>query len=101
MAVAGAIKGTKCHDVTNRLSRIHTRNIGTSVPTARRAVREVQVSTASAPQPHVGKGPYQEIYARSMRDPIGFWEEAAGEIDWYEPASKVFDPTMGLYGRWF
>ena len=24
-----------------------------------------------------------------------------GEIDWIEPAKKVFDPAMGLYGRWF
>jgi propionyl-CoA synthetase len=36
-----------------------------------------------------------------MRDPEGFWAEAAAAIDWYEPAAKVFDPGMGLYGRWF
>ena len=35
------------------------------------------------------------------RDPEGFWGEAAREIDWIEPAKKVFDPAMGLYGRWF
>ena len=34
-------------------------------------------------------------------DPEGFWGEAAREIDWIEPAKKVFDPAMGLYGRWF
>src|SRR6187549_2591836 len=44
---------------------------------------------------------YHEIYARSMRDPEGFWGEAAQEIDWYEPAKKVFDPAQGIYGRWF
>ncbi|HVV40020.1 MAG TPA: propionyl-CoA synthetase [Nitrobacter sp.] len=44
---------------------------------------------------------YRETYARAMRDPEGFWAEAAREIDWIEPAKKVFDPTMGLYGRWF
>jgi len=44
---------------------------------------------------------YHEIYARSMRDPEGFWGEAAAEIDWYEPAQKVFDPAQGIYGRWF
>ena len=38
--------------------------------------------------------------ARS-RDPEGFWAEAAREIDWIEPAKKIFDPAMGLYGRWF
>src|SRR5882762_9306216 len=44
---------------------------------------------------------YHEVYARSLRDPEGFWGEAAREIDWIEPAKKIFDPAMGLYGRWF
>ncbi len=44
---------------------------------------------------------YPELYARSQRDPEGFWAEAAREIDWYEPAKKVFDPSAGIYGRWF
>src|SRR6201984_1867947 len=44
---------------------------------------------------------YYEVHARSLRDPEGFWGEAAREIDWIEPGKKVFDPTMGLYGRWF
>ena len=44
---------------------------------------------------------YREVHARSLKDPEGFWGEAAREIDWIEPAKKVFDPAMGLYGRWF
>jgi propionyl-CoA synthetase len=44
---------------------------------------------------------YHEVHARSLADPQGFWAEAAREIDWIEPAKKIFDPTMGLYGRWF
>src|SRR6266704_2738403 len=44
---------------------------------------------------------YHEVHARSLRDPEGFWAEAAREIDWIEPARKIFDPSMGLYGRWF
>jgi propionyl-CoA synthetase len=44
---------------------------------------------------------YHEVHARSLADPQGFWGEAAREIDWIEPAKKVFDPGMGLYGRWF
>ncbi|HET9902253.1 MAG TPA: propionyl-CoA synthetase [Xanthobacteraceae bacterium] len=44
---------------------------------------------------------YHEVYARAQRDPEGFWGEAAQAIDWYEPAKKVFDPQMGIYGRWF
>jgi propionyl-CoA synthetase len=48
-----------------------------------------------------GQSRYDEVHARSLSDPEGFWGEAAGEIDWIEPAKKIFDPTMGLYGRWF
>src|ERR1700753_2341121 len=44
---------------------------------------------------------YHEVHARSLRDPEGFWGEAAQEIDWIEPAKKIFDPSLGLYGRWF
>ena len=44
---------------------------------------------------------YYEVHARSLADPDGFWAEAAREIDWIEPAKKIFDPASGLYGRWF
>jgi propionyl-CoA synthetase len=47
------------------------------------------------------KSTYHEVHARSLRDPEGFWGEAAAEIDWIRPAEKVFDPAQGLYGRWF
>src|SRR3954452_20143750 len=44
---------------------------------------------------------YHAVHARSLADPERFWGEAALEIDWIEPAKKIFDPSMGLYGRWF
>src|ERR1700682_83622 len=44
---------------------------------------------------------YHQVHARSLADPEGFWGEAAREIDWIEPAKKIFDPGVGLYGRWF
>jgi propionyl-CoA synthetase len=44
---------------------------------------------------------YHDTYAHWQRDPQGFWGEAAREIDWFEPAKKVFDPDTGIYGRWF
>jgi propionyl-CoA synthetase len=44
---------------------------------------------------------YHEVYARARRDPQAFWAEAAQAIDWFEPPRKVFDPTAGIYGRWF
>ncbi|HEY3917534.1 MAG TPA: AMP-binding protein, partial [Stellaceae bacterium] len=47
------------------------------------------------------KSRYHEVHARSLADPEGFWAEAAREIDWIEPAKKIFDPSSGAYGRWF
>jgi propionyl-CoA synthetase len=47
------------------------------------------------------KSSYPDVYARWQRDPEGFWADAAKEIDWFEPAQKVFDPAQGIYGRWF
>src|ERR1043166_9631954 len=47
------------------------------------------------------KSRYHEMHARSLADPEAFWGEAAQQIDWIEPAKKIFDPSIGLYGRWF
>jgi len=44
---------------------------------------------------------YHEVHAQSLSDPEAFWGEAAKAIDWIKPADKVFDSTLGLYGRWF
>ena len=44
---------------------------------------------------------YYEVYERAKTDPVGFWGDAAKEIDWYEKAKKVFDPSAGVYGHWF
>ncbi|RTL52176.1 MAG: propionyl-CoA synthetase [Bradyrhizobiaceae bacterium] len=44
---------------------------------------------------------YARLHARSLSDPEGFWGEAARQVDWIEPAKKIFDPSMGIYGRWF
>src|SRR5215471_16145836 len=44
---------------------------------------------------------YPELYARWQRDPLGFWAEAANDIDWFEQPKKIFDRNAGVYGRWF
>ncbi|HEX4407526.1 MAG TPA: propionyl-CoA synthetase [Xanthobacteraceae bacterium] len=44
---------------------------------------------------------YHDVYARWQRDPLGFWGEAAEDIDWYEKPKTIFDPKAGIYGRWF
>ncbi|MCW8908335.1 MAG: AMP-binding protein, partial [Sedimenticola sp.] len=44
---------------------------------------------------------YEEIYARSMEDPEGFWGEQAEAIDWYKPWDKVLDDSRKPFYRWF
>ncbi len=45
---------------------------------------------------------YHEIYESWRRDPKMFWADIAeSEIDWLKPWDKVFDETLGVYGRWF
>ena len=44
---------------------------------------------------------YPEIYERSMRDPDGFWGEAAEAIHWHKRWDRVLDLSAGPSGRWF
>jgi propionyl-CoA synthetase len=44
---------------------------------------------------------YHEVYQNWRDDPIGFWSNAAKEIDWARPWDSVFNPDAGIYGRWF
>jgi propionyl-CoA synthetase len=44
---------------------------------------------------------YYETYAHWRRDPEGFWGDAARAIDWFEAPQRIFDPSLGAYGRWF
>jgi len=44
---------------------------------------------------------YEEMYARSLRDPEGFWAEAAGAIDWTRRWDRVLDDTAAPFYRWF
>ena len=47
---------------------------------------------------------YEEMYARSIKDPNGFWAEQAKRIDWIKPFTKVkntsFDPH-NVSIKWF
>ena len=47
---------------------------------------------------------YEEMYARSIKDPNGFWGEQAKRIDWIKPFTKVkntsFDPH-NVSIKWF
>ncbi|HXD45702.1 MAG TPA: acetate--CoA ligase [Pseudolabrys sp.] len=47
---------------------------------------------------------YQEMYARSIKDPNGFWAEHARRIDWIKPFTKVKNTTYDPHNvsiKWF
>jgi len=47
---------------------------------------------------------YQEMYARSIKDPNGFWGEQAKRIDWIKPFSKVKNSSYDPHNvsiKWF
>ena len=44
---------------------------------------------------------YDATYARWKRDPEAYWAEAARGIDWDRAPQRIFDASMGVYGRWF
>ncbi|WP_281081943.1 propionyl-CoA synthetase [Variovorax paradoxus] len=41
------------------------------------------------------------MYARSLADPSGFWDDAAQGISWYKPCSRVLDDDNTPFYRWF
>ncbi|MFI7540814.1 propionyl-CoA synthetase [Actinoplanes sp. NPDC049599] len=46
-------------------------------------------------------GDYRQAYERSLRDPEGFWREAAGAIDWDSPPDRILDDSAAPIYRWF
>src|SRR5919106_4506108 len=44
---------------------------------------------------------FDEIYARSLRDPEGFWAEAAEALHWERRWDRVLDDTRPPFYRWF
>jgi len=47
------------------------------------------------------KGAYRQLHERSLRDPAGFWSEAAEAIDWFEPWTQLLDDGNPPFYRWF
>src|SRR5437879_6065106 len=49
----------------------------------------------------LAKSVYDEVYARSMKDPEGFWARAAEAIHWEKRWDRVFDDSRKPFVRWF
>ena len=56
------------------------------------------------PPPHVAAQAtlqnYDETYQSSIKDPEGFWESVASELDWFKPWDKVFQWDYPNF-QWF
>src|SRR5580704_4938524 len=54
-----------------------------------------------AAKAHVGSlADYEELYARSIADPEGFWDSAARELHWFAPWTRVLDWNLP-WAKWF
>jgi propionyl-CoA synthetase len=49
----------------------------------------------------MAKSVYDATYARSMRDPEGFWAAAAADIHWEKSWDRVLDDSRKPFYRWF
>ena len=62
------------------------------------------VSNEWAKRAFVDKSQYEEMYARSVNDPQGFWTEHGKRVDWIKPFTKVKNTTYGppdVSIKWF
>jgi len=76
-------------------------SVGTNVESFLRENRVFPSPGEFASKAHVASlEQYESIYRRSIDDPEAFWAEAASELDWFAPWSKVLDGEMGS-ARWF
>ena len=44
---------------------------------------------------------YDDVFAKSVENPEGFWAEAAEGIDWYKKWDTVLDASNPPFYRWF
>ncbi len=56
-----------------------------------------QVMTTANVNPHA----YDEALAKGEKDPLGYWEEAAEELDWFRKWEQVLDDSNPPFYKWF
>ncbi|MDE2012000.1 MAG: acetyl-coenzyme A synthetase, partial [Alphaproteobacteria bacterium] len=64
----------------------------------------IPVSSDWQSRARIDRRRYEELYARSVSDPEGFWGEVAGRLDWIKPFTKVMNVSFrpdDLHIRWF
>jgi len=53
---------------------------------------------------YIDAAKYQEMYARSIKDPNGFWAEEAKRLDWYKAPTRIKSSSFGpgnVSIKWF
>ncbi|MEW5424250.1 acetate--CoA ligase [Amorphus sp. 3PC139-8] len=64
----------------------------------------IPVPEATAKAAYVDQAGYEEMYQKSVQDPVAFWSEQAKRIEWIKPFTKVkntsFDPH-NVSIKWF
>src|SRR3546814_21085833 len=64
----------------------------------------IAVQEAVARTAHIDRAKYDDMYARSIADPEGFWGEHGKRLDWIRPYTKVKDVSFAqpdLHLRWY
>ncbi len=75
--------------------------VSTNLESSLREYRVFAPSAEFAAKAHVQSAEqYEALYRRSIEDPEGFWGEAAGELEWFAPWSKVL-VGEGARAQWF
>lgn len=49
----------------------------------------------------MGRGALQAAFERSLKDPVGFWSEAAEAVHWHKRWEKTLDDSRRPFYRWF
>ena len=79
---------------------VHTSD-GTNMESLLRENRVFQPPVEFAAKARIGSvEQYDAMYKRSVEQPEEFWAEAAGELEWFAPWTKVLDGEMGS-AKWF
>ncbi|HEY2035043.1 MAG TPA: acetate--CoA ligase [Rhizomicrobium sp.] len=64
----------------------------------------IPVSDAAKKRAFIDRAKYEEMYARSVKDPDAFWGEEAKRLDWAKPFTKVKNTSWdakNLHIKWF
>ncbi len=76
-------------------------SVGTNMDSLLRENRVFPPPAEFASRAHVKNlEEYEALYKKSVEDPEGFWAEAAKELDWFTPWTKVLDWKVPE-ARWF